>query len=86
MQAEKLFTFQPRWKEELVVTGQGGSLVLELPMGILSVYFPTEERWAVMAPVWARGHWARLRTELLAWCADNNAQFHEDRSAWVYSD
>ena len=32
---DKLFRFHPRWKEELVCTGPGGSFILELPMGEL---------------------------------------------------
>ncbi len=39
------FKFQPRWKEELVVTGDGGQFILELPMGVLSAYLPTESAW-----------------------------------------
>jgi len=37
------FQFEPRWKEELVVKGSGGSFVLELPMGVYSAYLPTQE-------------------------------------------
>jgi hypothetical protein len=51
---EQLFRFQPRWKEELVVSGEGGSFVLELPMGVLSAHLPTEEEWERRAPDWAR--------------------------------
>jgi hypothetical protein len=35
---DQLFQFKPRWKEELVVTANGKSFVLELPMGRLSAY------------------------------------------------
>jgi hypothetical protein len=48
-----MFQFKPRWKEELVVSGPGGSFVLELPMGVLSAYLPTEETWRSKAPAWA---------------------------------
>ena len=44
------FTFQARWKEELVCTGPGGSFILELPMGVLSAYLPTEESWKEKTP------------------------------------
>jgi hypothetical protein len=35
--SEQTFRFQPRWKEELVVSADGGSIVLELPMGTLGL-------------------------------------------------
>jgi hypothetical protein len=66
------FTFQPRWKEELVCTGPGGSFVLELPMGVLSAYLPSEVAWRSKAPAWARELWPVLKVELEAWCEKNN--------------
>ncbi|WP_111657774.1 hypothetical protein [Isoalcanivorax indicus] len=79
-----IFKFQPRWKEELVVSGPGGSFVLELPMGILSAYLPTESAWERRAPAWARDVWPQLKQELEEWCAANKAQFIIDESAGVY--
>lgn len=81
---EHLFHFQPRWKEELVVSAKGGSFVLELPMGQLSVYLPTETEWQRRAPHWAVSLWPHLRAELESWCRENDAQFHIDPSADVY--
>ena len=78
------FTFQPRWKEELVCTGPGGRFVLELPMGILSAYLPTEAGWTRTAPSWARDLWPILHAELAAWCLVNNAQLIIDDTAGVY--
>ena len=78
------FTFQPRWKEELVCTGTGGSFVLELPMGVLSAYLPTEDVWKQKSPPWARDLWPILRTELEEWCTENKAQFFIDESAGVF--
>jgi hypothetical protein len=83
--ADQLFQFQPRWKEELVVSGSGGSFVLELPMGILAAYLPTETEWQRRAPVWAQALWPELKRELEDWCCKNKAQFHVDPSADVYS-
>ncbi|MBN8815643.1 MAG: hypothetical protein J0J06_09370 [Sphingomonas sp.] len=83
---EPLFCFMPRWKEELVVTGSGGTFVLELPMGILSAYLPTEDEWQRRAPAWARSLWPALKTELEEWCRANDAQFYIDASASVYPD
>lgn len=78
------FKFQARWKEELICTGPGGSFVLELPMGILSVYLPTENVWCTKAPEWARDLWPVLKTELEAWCIENKARFFIDETAGVF--
>ncbi|MGI1680225.1 MAG: hypothetical protein K6L75_15905 [Cellvibrionaceae bacterium] len=78
------FTFQPRWKEELIVTGPGGSFVLELPMGILSAYLPSEDTWEKKAPDWARNYWSVLKQELEVWCQQNDANFFIDETASVY--
>ncbi len=78
------FKFQPRWKEELVVSGPDDSFVLELPMGILSAYLSTESVWERRAPAWARDLWPQLKQELKEWCAANKAQFIIDESAGVY--
>jgi hypothetical protein len=78
------FKFQPRWKEELVCTGPGGSFLLELPMGILSAYLPTEAVWLEKAPSWASALWPVLSSELEAWCIENKARFIIDASASVY--
>jgi hypothetical protein len=82
--AQRTFRFQPRWKEELVVTGPGGSFVLELPMGILSAYLPTETAWQRRAPSWAVSLWPTLRAELVQWCSDNKAELYIDETAHVY--
>jgi hypothetical protein len=79
-----MFTFQPKWKEELVCTGPGGSFTLELPMGVLSAYLPTEVEWQRKCPSWAKDLWPTLRSELEAWCKANHAEFIIDASAHVY--
>ena len=78
------FTFQSRWKEELVCHGPGGSFVLELPMGILSAYLPTEEAWQRKGPAWSRHLWPTLRQELEAWCEAHGARLFIDEEADVY--
>lgn len=81
---EQTFYFQPRWKEELVVSGPGGSFVLELPMGVLSAYMPTEAAWKTKAPPWAVDLWPVLRFELDAWCQANKAKLFVDETAGVW--
>ncbi|NTF08758.1 hypothetical protein G6L37_21530 [Agrobacterium rubi] len=82
--AEKSFHFQTRWKEELVVSGNGGSFVLEMPIGVLSVYLPTETEWERRAPDWAKRLWPILRLELEDWCQENHAKFYIDHTAGIY--
>ncbi|MBC6982660.1 hypothetical protein H8B08_12980 [Caulobacter sp. 17J80-11] len=79
----RTFQFKPRWKEELVVTGPGGSFVLELPMGVLSAYLPTEQAWRGKAPDWAIDLWPELKNDLEQWCRENHAQFIIDETATV---
>ena len=78
------FKFQPRWKEELVVTGDGGQFILELPMGVLSAYLPTELAWKLKSPEWAKNQYFELRQELEAWCKENGAEFCIDETAGVW--
>ena len=78
------FKFQPRWKEELIVTGPGGSFILELPMGKLSAFLPTEVVWEEKAPLWAKSLYPELKQELEVWCKENNADFIIDVTAGVY--
>ena len=77
------FLFQPRWKEELVVTGAGGTFALELSMGVYSVCLPTQKVWETQAPEWARDLWPLLKRELEDWCVNNKAVLHIDESAAV---
>lgn len=81
--ASRTFRFLARWKEELVVTGPGGSFILELPMGVLTACLPTHEVWWTVAPEWAVDLWPVLRAELGKWCAANSADLQIDPSATV---
>ncbi len=67
-QRSGVFTFQPRWKEELVCSCSRGSFVLEMPMGVTTVYLPTAERRPAVAPGWAKEDWIAVHRELAAWC------------------
>lgn len=80
----RTFKFQPRWKEELVCAGPEGTLVLELPMGVLSAYLPTEGVWQAKAPPWARDLWPILKEELETWCVANKAKLIIDETAGVF--
>ena len=82
--ADLIFKFQPRWKEELVVTGPGGQFILDLAMGILTACLPTEEVWHHKAPVWAQDYWPQLHCQLKSWCAQNNAELSIDHRSGVY--
>ncbi len=82
--AAKTFTFQPRWKEELVVTTERGAFVLELTMGVPHVFLPTEDEWRRRAPYWAAGLWPVLQFELRDWCRQHDVRFEIEPSADVY--
>lgn len=77
------FRFTPRWKEELVVAGPGGSFILALPMGVLTACLPTEQAWPTVAPAWAIDLWPVLKPELERWCAANGAGLEIDPTATV---
>jgi hypothetical protein len=78
------FAFAARWREELVCTAAGGSFVLELTMGELSAYLPTEDAWQARAPDWARALWPVLHAELKAWCRQNQARLVLDPGASIF--
>jgi hypothetical protein len=86
MIATSTVQFQPKWKEELVCTMDGRSFVVELTMGVLTVYFPTQTKWEASAPEWARQHWERVRADLSAWCQQQKMPLVIEDHAWVSFD
>jgi len=78
------FTFQSKWKEELVCAGPGGTFVLDFTMGTPFVYLPTEQAWEQKAPPWAKPLWPALRDELQNWCRSNDGGLVVDDGASVY--
>ena len=78
------FSFSPRWKEELVCSCALGSFLLEMPMGITSVYFPTESAWQQKAPEWARPYWTKINEQLARWCARQTIPLYVKDDAAVY--
>jgi hypothetical protein len=82
--SEPIFTFQVRWKEELVCSCSEGSFVLEMPMGVVSVFVPSQDLWPSKAPTWAKGYWSALHGQLSQWCAAHNLPLHIEDSAHVW--
>lgn len=68
-------TFAARWREELVATTAQGALVFEFTMGRPHVYFPSEARWAALAPPWARARWSEFHAACHRWCAEQRVPF-----------
>lgn len=66
-----------------MVKSEGGQFILELPMGILSAYLPTESAWKTKSPEWAKKHYPELKEELQQWCMENKAKFIIDETAGV---
>ena len=61
----------------------GRTFVVELTMGVLTVYFPTQAKWESSAPDWARGEWERVKEELQDWCLQQKIPLVIEDSAWV---
>lgn len=78
------FQFQPRWKEELVCSCDLGSFVVTMPMGVVSVDFPTEDIWQHEAPSWAKPYWDSVRSQLSAWCKSQNIPLYVGPYGHVY--
>jgi hypothetical protein len=75
--------FEPKWKEELVCTMDGRRFVVELTMGVLTVYFPTLAKWESSAPEWAKKQWERARADLSDWCEHQKIPLVIEDHAWV---
>jgi len=48
----------------------GHTFIVELTMGVLTVYFPSQSKWDASAPDWAKNQWERvipLNVEERAW-------------------
>ena len=75
--------YEGRWKEEL--HGFAGDLhfIVELAMGRLHTYFPTEENWQSCAPAEAKNLWKNARDAAENWSQENDAAFDVDQGAWV---
>ena len=78
------FSFKSRWKEELVCSCPDGSFILELTMGVPTVYLPSEEVWPTIAPAWAKDEWQTLHKDLKLWCAQNSTPLEISSDAHVF--
>lgn len=79
----KNFEFNIRWKEELDGFVDGHRFTLEITMGSLHVYFPSEETWERSAPDWAKGMWPDASEAAARWATNNSIPFEVDERAWV---
>ena len=75
--------FQPKWKEELVCTMDGRQFIIEMTMGVLTVFFPSQSTWESCAPDWAIHHWAQVKEDLTLWCAQQKIPLVIEEHAWV---
>ncbi len=78
--------FAPRWREELVAKTEAGTLIFELTMRKLHVYFPSEERWLKAVPDWAKDQWKDFFEECSKWCRSNNMPITVVDDALVYEE
>lgn len=76
------FEFKSQWKEQLVCSCALGSFVLDMPMGVVSVYLPTKEHWQQVAPKWALTLWDALYQQLKQWCEGQEIPLHLDATGY----
>ena len=76
--------FMPRWKEELVATSDEGTLILEIAMGQLHVYFPDQTKWLNSVPAWATEKWKLYMDACTDWCAENKIPITIVDNTFVY--
>ena len=67
-----------------MITANEGSFCIDLAMGVLTAFLPTEQDWPEKAPKWAHGLYPILKEELEAWCGANNARLVIDDSGVVF--
>lgn len=79
-------SFEPRWREELVASGGEASLVFELTMGSLHVYFPDKEKWQKSVPAWATDRWDEYHNACINWCKANRIPLSVVEDALVYEE
>jgi hypothetical protein len=77
------FTYQPKWKEELVGTYGENKFTVEITMGELHVYFPFESTWENNAPGWAKGKWLMAKEQAEDWARSQEIPLTVDQAAWV---
>jgi len=75
--------YHPKWKETLVGSIEENIFYVEMTMGTLHVYFPTEEAWNASAPLWARDKWEAAKEAAKDWCREQNIPLTIDNAAWV---
>jgi len=78
--------FSIRWREELVVSSPEGSLVIEITMGKLHVYFPDEDLWKAQAPDWAKLKWEIYLEAAKDWCSQNNIPISVVPNTFIYEE
>ena len=77
------FSYEPKWKEELIGTCGENSFAVEITMGKSHVYFPLESTWEQKAPAWAKGKWREAREQAEAWAQSHDIPFSVDEAAGV---
>ena len=75
------FQFQPKWMEEIVVTASDGSFILDLNVGVLRAYLPTDENWPEIAPPRAKDLYPVLGKSQKPG-ADEPCRFRVRRDSW----
>ena len=77
------FSFQPKWKEELVCSTPWAIFTVELTMGVLHVYFPDEAKWKKALPEHLHAKWGEVVQELERWCKKESIPLSLVPDAWI---
>lgn len=76
---------QPRWREELVARSEQGTLVFELTMGKMHVYFPDAVLWASSVPKWAIPLRPDFESACQDWCQRQGIPMTVTGNTFVYA-
>ena len=79
-----VFSFTPKWKEILQCRSPVGAFDIEMTMGVMRVYFPTEDIWRQHTPDWMAACYTPILSQLQHWCAENDIPLYIEESAHIH--
>ncbi len=76
--------YHAAWRETLIGTYEEHHFHVELTMGKLHVYFPSEQKWIKTSPEWAADLWKDAVDTARKWCEKEKIPFSIDDNGWFY--
>lgn len=80
---KSLFNYYEKWKEEFVCEYKNHKFTCEMTMGVIHIYFPTEEVWNRDAPNWAQGIYPEAQKAMVEWAEKNKTPYTIESNAWI---